>query len=82
MFFAAPVDSLLSCTCVESVVFAFLLHKAVMASALYYAAVLHYHDNVRILYRRQPVGYDEYRSVLHKVVHALLDYGLCSCIDG
>ena len=82
MFFAVPVDSLFSCSCVEPVVLALLLHKAVMASALYYAAVLHYHDNVGILYRRQSVGYDEYRSVLHKVVHALLDYGLCTCIDG
>ena len=82
MFFAVPVDSLFSRSGIELVVLALLLHEAVVASALYYAAVLHYHDNVRILYRRQPVGYDEYRSVLHKVVHALLDYGLCSCIDG
>ena len=45
-------------------------------------SLLKNHDNVRVLYRRQSVSDNKYRTTFHQSIHTTLYDGFCSRIDG
>ena len=67
---------------VELVVLALLGDQLVVGAALYYAALLHDHDAVRVADGGEAVGDDEGRAAVHQGVHAVLHQLLGAGIDG
>ena len=67
---------------IQLIVLAFLGNQFIVAAAFDDTAVLENHDGIGVLDRGETVGDDEHRPAVHQRVHAPLDNGLGTGIDG
>lgn len=67
---------------IKLIIFAFLLYKLFMRTALYDFSVFENHDRIGISYGGKPVSDDEHRPALHQFIHSVLNKSFRPRIDG